>query len=113
MSVPGSDRPVVKRRRRLLSPSEKYDIWLSLIRGELTIAEAAAANQVDRSVIVRLKRLGKESALAGFAAARPGVSSKGRDLEMATANAEIERLSEAVKEMAVKLTLAEGKGAWS
>lgn len=113
MSIPSSVRPVMKRRRRLLSPSEKYDIWLSLIRGEVTIVEAAAANQVDRSVIVRLKRLGKESALAGFAAARPGVSSKGRDFEMETANAEIQRLSEAVKEMAVKLTLAEGKGAWS
>ena len=30
-----------RRGKRFLSPSEKYEIWLSLVRGEHTIAHAA------------------------------------------------------------------------
>ena len=51
----GSEQGRRKRRRRILSPSEKYEIWLQLLRGEASMAEAAAAHQVDRSVIVRLR----------------------------------------------------------
>jgi len=36
-----------------------------------------------------------------------------RDSELAAAEAEVARLSEAIKEMAVKLTLAEGKDGWA
>jgi hypothetical protein len=39
---------------------------------------------------------------------RPGE----RDYELELAKAEVARLSEALKEMAVKLTLVEGKGGW-
>jgi len=30
-----------RRSKRLLSPSQKYEIWLQLVRQEVTIAEAA------------------------------------------------------------------------
>jgi len=46
-----------RRSKRLLSPSQKYEIWLQLVRQETTIAEAAAAQQVDRSTIVRIKQV--------------------------------------------------------
>ena len=50
-------------------------------------------------------------ALAALAASKPGTPGKSiRDVELEEANAEIARLSEAVKELAVKLTLLEGKG---
>lgn len=101
-----------RRKRRLLSPSAKYDIWLQLVRGELTIADAAAVHHVDRTVVVRLKKVAKEGALAALAASKPGSRDKARDAELDAAHAEIARLSEAVKEMAVKLTLLEGKDAW-
>ena len=38
-----------RRRKRFLSPSQKYEIWLGLLRGESTISEAADRAGVDRS----------------------------------------------------------------
>ena len=32
-----------RRSKRLLSPSQKYEIWLQLVRQEVTIAEATAS----------------------------------------------------------------------
>ena len=36
-----------RRRKRFLSPSEKYELWLGLVRGESTIREAADRAGVD------------------------------------------------------------------
>jgi len=47
-----------------------------------------------------------------LSASRPGVAGKARDSELEAAKAEVARLSEAIKEMAVRLTLAEGKDGW-
>jgi transposase len=98
--------------KRLLSPSQKYEIWLQLVRQEVTIAEAAAAQQVDRSTIMRIRTVAKEGALAALAASKPGVSGRTRDYELEAAQAEVARLGEALKQMAVRLTLVEGKGGW-
>ena len=104
--------PRRRRGKRLLSPSQKYEIWLQLLRQETTIAEAAAAAQVDRSTIMRIKQVAKDGALAALAASKPGVRGGERDYELEAAKAEVARLSEACKELAVKLTLVEGKGGW-
>ncbi|EWT04117.1 hypothetical protein N864_15720 [Intrasporangium chromatireducens Q5-1] len=101
-----------RRLKRQLTPSQKYEIWLQMIRQEVTMAEAAANAGVDRSTIVGIRQVAKDGALAALAASKPGAASKARDAELAAANAEIARLSEAVKELAVKLTLVEGKGGW-
>lgn len=101
-----------RRAKRVLSPSQKYEVWLQLVRQETTIAEVAAAQQVDRSTIVRIKEVAKQGALSALAASKPGVKSRERDYELEAARAEIARLSEACKELAVKLTLVEGKGGW-
>jgi hypothetical protein len=103
---------VRRRPKRVLSPSQKYEIWLQLVRQEITIAEAAASQQVDRSTVVRIKEVAKQGALAALAASKPGVKARERDYELEAARAEIARLSEACKELAVKLTLVEGKGSW-
>lgn len=108
----GTDRKG-RRSKRLLSPSQKYEIWLQLIRQEVTIAEAAEQQQVDRSTIMRIRTVAKEGALAALAASKPGVQARERDYELEAAKAEVARLSEAVKQMAVKLTLVEGKGGWA
>jgi transposase len=107
----GTDR-AGRRSKRMLSPSEKYEIWLQLVRGEVTMAEAAVAWQVDRSTIMRIRTVAKEGALPALAASKPGVKSRERDYELEAVKAENARLAEAVKEMAVKLTLVEGKGGW-
>lgn len=107
----GTDR-AGRRSKRMLSPSQKYEIWLQLVRGEVTMAEAAASWQVDRSTIMRIRTVAKEGALAALAASRPGVKSQERDYELEAVKADNARLAEAVKQMAVKLTLVEGKDGW-
>jgi transposase len=104
---------VGRRSKRFLSPSQKYEIWLQLIRQEVSIAEAAEQQHVDRSTIMRIRVVAKEGALAALAASKPGVHARERDYELELARAEVVRLSEAVKQMAVKLTLVEGKGGWA
>ncbi|WP_068426857.1 MULTISPECIES: hypothetical protein [Micrococcales] len=110
-NTPGSG-PRKRRGKRFLSPSQKYEIWLQIVRQEVTIAEAAAAEQVDRSTIMRIRTVAKEGALAALAASKPGVKGRERDFELEAAKAEVARLSEACKELAVKLTLVEGKDPW-
>jgi transposase len=107
----GTDR-AGRRSKRFLTALQKYEIWLQLVRQEVTIAEAAEQHQVDRSTIMRIRAVAKEGALAALAASRPGVTATARDYELEQAKAEVSRLSEALKEMAVKLTLVEGKGGW-
>jgi transposase len=101
-----------RRRKRFLSPSEKYEIWIGLLRGESTINEAADRAGVDRSTVVKLRLVAKQGALSALSASRPGVRTRGVDPELVAARAEIARLSEALKEMGVRLMLAEGKGRW-
>lgn len=101
-----------RRSKRFLTPLEKYEIWLQLVRQEVTMAEAAAQWHVDRSTIMRIRTVAKEGALAALAASRPGVKGRERDYELEQAKAEAARLGEALKEMAVRLTLVEGKGGW-
>ena len=108
----GSTKPVKRRVKRFLTPSQKYEIWLRLVRQEVTIAEAAAAERVDRSTIIRIRTVAKDGALAALAASKPGVGARQRDYELEQARAEVARLSEACKELAVRLTLVEGKGGW-
>lgn len=101
-----------RRKKRFLSPSQKYEIWLQLVRQEATIAEVAAQQHVDRSTIMRIRTVAKEGALAALAASKPGVGARQRDYELEQAKSENARLGEALKEMAVKLMLIEGKDGW-
>ncbi|GFG85571.1 hypothetical protein [Mycolicibacter algericus] len=101
-----------RRAKRFLAPPKKYEIWLQLVRQEVTIAEAAVEHQVDRTTIMRIRTVAKEGALAALAASKPGTVAKQRDYELEAAKAENARLSEALKEMAVRLTLIEGKERW-
>jgi len=96
----------------LLTPLQKYEIWLQLVRQEVTVAEVATSQRVDRSTITRIREVAKQGALSALAASKPGVAGKARDYELEEARAEVARLSEALKEMAVRLTLVQGKGGW-
>jgi transposase len=108
----GSDR-LGRRAKRFLTPLQRYEIWLQLVRGETTISEAADRFEVDRSTIMRLRTVAKDGALAALADSEPGVAAAKRDVELAAARAEAARLGEAVRELAVKLVLVEGKGRWA
>ena len=101
-----------RRPKRVLSPSQKYELWLGLLRGEYTTAQAAERAGVDRTTIMRVRQVAKQGALDALAASKPGVRHGGVDPELAAARAEVARLSEALKEMGVRLMLAEGKERW-
>lgn len=101
-----------RKRKRFLAPAEKYEIWMQLVRGETTVAEAAERARVDRATITRLKSVARQGALDALAASRPGRRGNQRDVELEDAKAEVERLRTALAEMAVRLTLAEGKEPW-
>jgi hypothetical protein len=60
----GSDR-LGRCAKRFLTPLRKYEIWLQLLRGETTIAEAADRYGVDRSTIMRLRMVAKDGAIPG------------------------------------------------
>jgi len=87
-------------------------MWVGLLRGEYTTVQAAERAGVDRTTIMRVRQVAKQGALDALAASRPGVRTGGQDPGLAEAKAEIARLSEALKEMGVRLMLAEGKGRW-
>ena len=102
-----------KQSRRRLSPSEKYEIWVSVVTGQATQREAADRFGVDRSTVVTICRMAKRAALDAFAAAvpgRPGVSPERAQIERLIA--EVERLRATVTEQAVSLHLHEGKARW-
>jgi transposase InsO family protein len=88
-----------RRSKRFLTPLGKYEIWLQLVRQEMTIGEAADRYQVDRSTIMRIRTVAKDGALAAFAASRPGVKARERDVELEQTKAEVARLSEALDEV--------------
>ena len=60
--------PSGRRAKRFLSPSEKYEIWLTLVRGEYTISEAADRSGVDRSTVMKLRTVARQGALDALAA---------------------------------------------
>ncbi len=100
-------------KRRRLSPSEKYEIYVSVLTGQATQREAADRYGVDRSTVVAACRTARQGALDALAAAvpgRPGVSREQAAAE--AARAEIERLRATVTEQAVALHLHEGKARW-
>ena len=100
------------KRKRFLAPQEKYEIWMQLVRGETTVGEAADRARVDRSTIAKLREVARQGALDALARSRPGRRDKQRDVELEAAQGEIERLRTALAEMAVRLTLVEGKEPW-
>jgi transposase len=98
-----------RNARRQLSPEEKWEIFLEVASQEISQADAARKWGVDVSVIVRLRALARDAALAAFASSKPGRVPSPEQVELEAALAENDRLSEALKEMAVELTLFRGR----
>jgi transposase-like protein len=105
---------VVKRKqRRRLTPSQKYEIFVSVLTGQATQREAAERFKVDRSTVVHACRTAKQGALDALASAVPGRAGQSPEqAALAEARAEIERLRDTVTEQAIALHLHEGKASW-
>jgi transposase-like protein len=97
------------RKRRQLSPEEKWEIFLEVCSQQLTQADAARKWGVDVSTVIRIRQLAKDAALAAFAASKPGRMPSPEQAELEAALVENDRLSEALKELAVELSLHRGR----
>jgi transposase-like protein len=101
------------KKRRLLPPSEKYELWVSVLSGQATQREAAEKYRVDRSTVTQVCKTAKQGALDALAAAKPGRRGQSaEEVELAEAREEIERLRSTITEQAVALHLYEGKSRW-
>ncbi len=107
-------QPVRRSRKRTLSAEEKYQLWLDLVSGQLSQNEAARKWRVDRSTVVRVRRIAKDALLAAFAASKPGRPTDPEQAELEAARSEVAQLMEVVKEQAIELAVLRGKsrGAW-
>ena len=99
----------MRRHRRQLSPEEKWELFLEVTSGQLTQADAARKWGVDVSVVIRIRKLAKDAALAAFASAKPGRPASAEQVELEAALVDNARLSEALKELAVELSLYRGR----
>lgn len=98
-----------RRKGRQLTPEEKWEVFLEVTSQELTQADAARKWQVGVSTIIKVRRLARDAALAAFAASKPGRPRSSFEVDLEVERAENARLSEALKEMAVELTLVRGR----
>ena len=57
---------VQRRPRRVLTAEQKYDLWVGILSGQITQAQAAAGAGVDRSVVSRLRAVARDGAIAAL-----------------------------------------------
>lgn len=92
----------------MIPVEKKTRIVLSILAGEMTIAEAARREKVSEQSIGRWKADFLEAGKAGLAAGRSGVSTREQQLE-----AEVTELTQALGEAAVEIRVwkksAEGR----
>jgi transposase-like protein len=111
-----SDRimnPPTRKTGRRLAPSEKYEVFVSVLTGQATQREAAEKWQVDRSTVRQICQTAKQGALDALSASvpgRPGMTAE--QAALAEANAELARLRATVTGQAVVLHLQRGKAPW-
>jgi transposase-like protein len=84
-------------------------LFLEVTSQQLSQVDAARKWGVDVSVVIRIRRLAKDAALAAFAAAKPGRVPSPEQAELKACLQENARLSEALKELAVELALHRGR----
>lgn len=104
----------VRKPKGFLTAEQKYDLWVRILTGQLTQAQAAAEAGVDRTTIVTLRRVAREGAIAALQAARPGQRklTAQEASEQAKLQAEVDRLGAVVIDQAVELAVLRGKSTW-
>ena len=105
---------MARKPKRHLPPSEKYELWVSVLTGQATQSEAASRYKVDRSTVVTVCRTAKQGALDALAAAVPGrpKQQSAEQAELVEARERIVRLEKTIAEQAMRLHLIEGKDGW-
>lgn len=110
---PAAAARAARKGRKRLAPSQKYEIFTSVLTSFATQRELAEKYGIDRTTIRSICATAKQGALDALTAAVPG--RRGKTVEQAdleTARAEIERLKATVCEQAMALHLDKGKDSW-
>ena len=121
MSVPDKSKspdslpPAGRKKRRILSPEKKYQLFLEAQRGEAPVGELLRREGLYSTDLARIQRKVKESALQGLAK-RPGRSKKSVSGEEYDAlKKELQEKERVMAEMAVELAILRKKtngGSW-
>ena len=98
-----------QRRRRQLTPEEKWQVFLEVVSQQISQADAARKWNVEVSTVIKVRRLAKDGALAAFAASKPGRPLSVEQVELEACRRECVRLTETVKEQAIELALLRGR----
>ena len=109
------DFPTERRKRRILSPEKKFQIFLEAQRGEGPVGEILRREGLYSTDLARIQRKVKESALQGLAK-RPGRSKKTvSEEEYDALKRELQEKERVMAEMAVELAILRKKtngGSW-
>ena len=104
-----------KKKRRLLSPEKKFQIFLESQTGKIPVGEILRREGIYSTDLVRIRKKVKEGALERLAD-RPGVKSKTVPQEdYETLKRELEEKERALAEQAVELAILRKKtngGSW-
>jgi transposase-like protein len=102
-----------RKPKRLLTAEQKYDLWVRMLTGQISQADAAAEAGVDRSTISTLRRVARDGAIVALQASKPGRRKSTAEVSETTAlRAEIDRLSATIVEQAIELAVLRGKAVW-
>jgi transposase-like protein len=103
-----------RKAKRFLTAEQKYDLWVRMLTGQLTQADAAAEAGVDRSTITKLRAVARDGAIAGLQASKPGKRkhTSAEASELAELGAEVDRLQHTIVEQAIELAVLRGKTSW-
>jgi hypothetical protein len=106
--------PTPRKPKRFLTAEQKYDLWVRMLNGQVSQADAAVEAGVDRTVISRLRAVARDGAIAALQASKPGKPRQSRHeiTEVAELRAEIARLERTVVEQAIELAVLRGKSSW-
>lgn len=109
MSQPNPELREPVRKRRHLSPEDKYQIFLEASRGEVPIAEVLRKWEVHSSDLQRIRETVRQGALKEFRSRKsrkPWVSAE----ELERVRAEKVRLEQTLIEQSVELMLLKKNG---
>ncbi len=103
-----------RKPKRILTPEQKYDLWVRMLSGQLSQADAAAEVGVDRTTVTRLRAVARDGAIAALSASKPGKpkQSRAERTRIAELETEVARLQSTIVEQAVELALLRGKTLW-
>ncbi len=104
------DNPETPRRRRRLSPEDKWQIFIEASAKDAKVADVLRRWHIDSSQLARIRVQVKEGALTQL---KKGPGRNPKDQEKEALKSEMARLEDAFKEVSIENTLLRKKSGWA